>query len=212
MKGWTLTRIERPEDADDPLTVDYIRDQHLRAANGTAEDTYIDSLRKVSLNAAEHRTGRLLLPQTWLLSRDCVPPCLEIELPIAPIQSVDAITYVDVNGAVQTFGGSPSPWTLVNPTVESNRLATIRLAYNQVWPVTRSEPGAFRVMVTVGYPVVNSGSPAVGIVAIPDDIQHGRLLVIGELYKQRSESVHASNQNPAIRGANSLWDNWRVFV
>lgn len=199
-----LIRTDALDYETDSLSVEMVID-HLRSANGTAENDYLERLIKASIRLFEHRTGRLLLPQTWTWSRDVAPCEAWVCVPLTPIVSVDAIDYIDPNGDAQTFGGSPSPWTLSNPTLESNAPAVLRLAYGQIWPATRNQPDAWSVSLTAGYPIVG------GECAIPEDIQQGRLLVIGELYKQRSESVHASNQSPAIRGANALWDSWRVF-
>jgi uncharacterized phiE125 gp8 family phage protein len=201
-----LVRTEAPDASSDPLTLAATRDDHLRSPNGTAEDTYIERLIRVSLRMAERRTRRVLLTQTWQLVMDRFP-CGAIELPIAPVQSVTSIAYIDPDGVEQTFGGSPLPYELLNPTLESNVRACVVLAYDQAWPATRTQRDAVTVTLVAGYPDV--GSPAVA--DVPEDITQGRLLVIGELYKQRSESVHAMSQNPALRGADGLWDAWRVF-
>lgn len=199
----SLVRTVAPDFATDPLSVAYVRDEHLRGVNGSAEDAYIEKLIRASIGMAEHRTGRTLLTQTWAWSLSGFPGgCLE--LPLSPVQSV-SIDYVDADGALQTLGGSPYPYLFVNPTVESNRPAFIAPLYGQVWPTTRAQREAVIITIVAGYPEVNA------FATIPDEINQGRLLVIGELYKQRSESVHAFNQNPAMRGANNLWDNWRVF-
>jgi hypothetical protein len=47
--------------------------------------------------------------------------------------------------------------------------------------------------------------------SIPEDILHGQLLVIGEMYKLRSLSVHAFNQAPAVLQARNLWNAYRVY-
>ena len=203
---WRLVRTVNPEASLDPLTVAAVRDDHLKLTNGSAEDAYVQRLIDVSLAYAERITRRRLLTQTWALLLDRFP-AEYIELPIAPIQEVVSITYVDPDGVTQTWGSSPFPYVVTNPTVESNEKATIRLGFNETFPSTRAQPEAVRVTVTVGYPEV--GSPLV--CDVPDDIEHGRLLVIGELYKQRTESVHGLASTPAIIRARDLWLQHRVY-
>lgn len=191
----------------DPLTVAEVRDDHLRAANGSDEDAYVSRLMKVSLRLAERKTGRALLPQTWTQVMDAFPACGQIVLEKPPLISVDAITYVDEDGVTQTWSASPLPYVVLAPEGATAGRARIRPAYNETWPATRCQPGAVRVTFTCGYAV--AGSPAVA--SVPEDITQGRLLVIGELYKQRTESVHAMNQNPAMIRARDLWMGYRVY-
>jgi hypothetical protein len=71
--------------------------------------------------------------------------------------------------------------------------------YDEVWPTTRAVPDAVRVEFVCGYTTV------------PEDIDHGRLVMMGEMYKQRSLSVHAMNQNPALIHARDIWLNYRAY-
>lgn len=191
----------------DPLELGTVRDDHLRSAVGEGvEDDYIERLMRTSLGMGERGTRRFWLPQTWRLLLDRFPGgCSDILVDRAPLNEVTGITYVDPDGVTQTFGGSPLAYEVENPSVETNAYARIRLAYGESWPSTRGQRRAVTITVVLGYPTVD------GSVAIPDDLLHGRLLVIGELYKQRSESVHAFNQNPAILRAQALWQAWRVY-
>lgn len=208
MRAWHLEPVDSADLAIDPLTVAFVRDQHLRAPNGSLEDDYIGRLIKTSLRMAQRITQRKLFTQQWECVTDAFPPaCRELEIPLAPLQSIDAITYIDADGNEQTWGGSPLPYVVRNPTVESNRRAVLYPAFDVEWPTTRAARDAVTMLVTVGYP--ETGSPLVA--DVPDDITHGRLLVIGELYKQRSESVHAFNQNPAVLRARDLWMGYRVY-
>lgn len=197
-------RDAAPDLALDPLTLRDVRDDHLKAANSTAEDSYIERLIRVSLGVGERATRRLWLTQTWrqLLDRF---PCRDILIDRAPLAEVTSITYVDPNGATQTLDAAT--YEVENASVETNRYARIRLAYNQCWPSTRCQRRAVTVNCVLGYPT--TGSPA--LADLPDDLVHGRLLVIGELYKQREESVHVVLQTPALLRARELWQAYRVY-
>lgn len=202
-------RLTEPDLSTDPLTVEFVRDHHLHVTNGTAEDTYIEKLIRASWRAAERGTGRVLLESDWLRIAAAPPSdsCLELEK--STVQDIVWIKYADADGTFQTFGGSsPQPYTLLNPTLTSNERAYVELAYGESWPSPRSQPDAFQMRVTLGFPL-SSDSPAYA--AIPEDITHGRLLVIGELYKQRSESVHSVFNTPAVIRARDLWQHWKVY-
>lgn len=191
---------------DDPLSLAFVRDDHLRVTNGTAEDDYIESLMRTSYREAEATTWRALLPQTWKLSLSKFP-CLYIQLPMPPCIEVESITYTDVDGVEQAWDGSPLPYDVVIPSGPKAKKAEIWPAYGEEWPTTRVQPRAVEITFRAGY--VTVGSPETP--DIPEDITHGRLLMIGELYKQRSDSVHAFNQNPAIIRSRDLWLRYRAY-
>lgn len=204
-----LQLITGPDASLDPLSLAVVRDQHLRSAIGDEadENAYVTRLMTASWRRAERKTRRALFAQQWRLSLDRFPVSGVIVLPKPPLQSVDSITYVDEDGVEQTWGGSPLPYVVQAPSGPTAGYAMVRLAYDGTWPTARCQPGAVTVTFTCGYPA--TGSPAVA--DVPEDITHGRLLFIGELYKQRSESVHAFNQNPAVISADSLWLQYRAY-
>lgn len=191
------TRVEDPTGL--PLTVAAVRDLHLRSPNGEVEDDYIARLIETAAAAAEYATNRVLLPQTWTLTMNKFPSGA-IELRYPPLTAVTEITYVDVDGVRQTLGGSPLPYEVINPGPRANRRACIVPAYHETWPTTRSQWDAVIVTFDCGY--------AEG--ELPSSIESGMLLMIGELYKQRSESVHAMNQNPSVIRARDLFRFARV--
>lgn len=203
---WHLELVTGPDlDTDDTLSLAVVRDDHLRGANGTAEDDYITRLLKVSYRAAERVTRRAHLPQTWDLVLDRFPVC-QIEFPLPPLQSVTSITYVDEDGAEQTLLGSPEEFQVVTPSGPKAKKGYIVPLYDELWPETRSMPEAVRVRFVCGYPMV--GSPEV--VDVPIDIDQGRLLLIGEMYKQRSDSM-PSAMSPALIRATDIWKEYRAY-
>lgn len=203
---WHLETVGSPDWDTDPLALSFVRDLHLRCANGTAEDAYITSLIRTSLMAAERTTWRTLLPKTLVLAMDRFP-FAEILLPSPPGVSVTSIEYTDENGDPQTLSGSPAEYRFIAPSGPKAGKARILPLTGETWPQTDGSIGSVRVTFVAGYPV--SGSPAVA--DVPEDITHGRLLMIGELYKQRSESVHSMNQNPAIIRAVDIWKEYRAW-
>lgn len=184
-----------------PVTLTFVRDEHLRAMNESAEDVYLQALIGTATRMAERVTQRALLTQTLRLVLDRFP-CGEIALPCPPLQAVTSIDYIDPAGDTQTLpGGSPEAFHVIAPTGPSAAPALLTPLYGETWPTTRAQRDAVRVTYTAGYTAVT----------LPDDIRHGILLVIGELYKQRSESVHTLGQTPALIRARTLWRGYRVF-
>jgi uncharacterized phiE125 gp8 family phage protein len=187
------------------IAVADVRDDHLRAANGDAEDSYVERLIRSGTRMAERETQRSLLLQTIELALEGFPGGGEIRLPRPPIVVVDSITYTDPDGAEQTL--DEDLYVLRETGRDLNREGLIERAYDTTWPETRCHPGAVVVTYQAGY--VTSGSPQDA--DVPDDIVHGVQLVVGEFYKQRSESVHTMNQNPALIRARDLWRGYTVY-
>lgn len=204
----TWRRTVKADLTSDPLTLAVARDQHLRVTNGTAEDSWIIRAIRSSLGAAQKVTNRRHLHETWTVS--CRFPCGSdrIVLDRATVRGVTSITYIDPDGVSRVWGGSPSVWELVNPSVESNERAAIVLGYDQEWPETRAQWNAVTITVELGYPDTADSPP---VADVPDDIITGRLLMIGEMYKQRSESVHAVHNTPAMIRARDLWLRHKVY-
>jgi hypothetical protein len=92
-------------------------------------------------------TRRALVRQTWRLTFDWFPKC--IELPISPVREVSRIQYVDVAGATQTLAESAYQVELV-----TDDRALIKPAYSEVWPSTQSDTfDAVTVEFIAGYAV-----------------------------------------------------------
>lgn len=199
---WFLEQLTTPDITADPLTLESVRDDHLRSPNGNEEDDYITRLMVTSLRMAERVTNRSLLPTSRRQVMDRFP--YEIVLQHPPLIDVDNIVYVDLNGVEQTIaGGSPAAFWMSAPLGPRAPKGRLRPLYGTCWPSTRCQPDAVRVTYSAGYPLIDD------VADIPEDITHGRLLVIAELYKQRSESVPVV-LSPALIRARNLWLQYRL--
>ena len=202
--AWFLEQAVAPDMDADPLQVDAVRDDHLHAVNGTAENDYILQLMQSSLRIAERITQRTLLPTGLVQVMDRFP-LGDIVLPRPPLIELGSIVYIDSDGVEQTLATSAYETSIPSgPTAARGRIHPV---YGTCWPQTRCQRDSVRVTFTAGYPLDDESDFA----TVPEDINQGRLLVIGEFYKQRSESVHAFNQNPALIRARDLWLGYRVF-
>lgn len=203
----SVTHLELVE-APDPLAlldVEWVRDHHLKSVNGEVEDSYIRQLIATAYRRAERVTRCLLAPQRVTAVYDRFPAqgC-DLVIPVAPVRAIVSITYIDEDGVTQNWDGSPAPYDLSLPSGPKPKRASLRPVYDTEWPTTRSQRDAVRVTVDAGFSVEDEEH------MIPEDILHGMLLVVGEFYKQRSESVHAFNQNPALIRARDMWLDYRL--
>src|SRR5688572_21345135 len=125
-------------------TKDFLR------VTGSDEDVLISGLITAARQTVDGRDGwlnRALITQTWDLVLDAFPSTTltPIEVPLPPLQSVTSITYVDGNGATQT-------WSSVNYLVDSkSQPGRITPAHGESYPATRRIVNAVTVRFVAGY-------------------------------------------------------------
>lgn len=144
---------------------------HLRIElDDTGQDDSVSFLIRAATAHAQQITGRALVTQSWALLLDGFPAGA-LRIPLAPLQSVEAITYTDSDGAEQIIDAADYR---VNA---SGLLGHIAPAYGLCWPATRAQSMAVSVAFTAGYS------------AVPDDITAALLLLIGHLDQHREAVV-----------------------
>jgi uncharacterized phiE125 gp8 family phage protein len=100
-------------------------------------------------------------------------------LPKPPIASITSVTYVDTDGATQTWSSALYQTDLPSgPTAEPARILP---AYNESYPSTRAQMNAVTVRFVAGYGVDGS--------YVPEDIKLGMHMLIGHWYEQREAVV-----------------------
>jgi uncharacterized phiE125 gp8 family phage protein len=170
---------------------------HVEAAD-TGQDTDIQG----KINAAVRRVdgprglGIALLDQTWRLSLDRWP-CFEVELPLGPVKAVTSVTYVDVNGAVQTL--DPSLYELDL----DKRPARLFPTFGNYWPLARLKPGAVKITFTAGY-----GAAA----NVPEDIVLALKLLTAHWFEHREAVVGVEardSSTPLPLGVDLLLEDYR---
>lgn len=113
--------------------------------------------------------GQALMSQSWAWELDYgFPACGDIVIPFSPLISVEAVKYVDADGATQTID-----------TDEYQVLAhrgIVCPVWNGTWPSPRSQRAAVTVEFTAGY---------ANAAAVPADIKAAILLTVGWLYADR---------------------------
>lgn len=176
---------------------------HLRAMN-TDDEPYVSRLVPVARRAIEYATRRSCMPQTKQLVLSRFPRIIRVPEP--PIISIEAITYL-TDGSPSEQSLDADHYQVDLPYGPYAGYGLIRPAAGQCWPTVACERlGAVRVTYQAGY-VDRSSPPRPNV---PADLTHAMLLVIGELFKSRSESVPVGNA-PALIRARALWAPYKVY-
>lgn len=140
------------------------------------DDDYLDALIAAATARIDGPFGEgiPLLTQSWAISLDHLPGQY-FQIPMYPVQSVDSITYVDVNGDTQTL--DPSLYLVDygrNPVV-------IAHAHQAQFPSVQRQLGCVKINFTCGY----GDDPS----DVPADILHAVRLLVGHYYLNREAVV-----------------------
>lgn len=164
----------------------------------TEDDALIVGLMQSATKLAESYLNRHLITQTLDLTLDCFPSSDYgvIYLPKAPVQSITSITYVDDNGATQTWGASNY---LLDSKQEPARLTT---AYNISYPSIREQLNSVTIRHVVGY----GANPS----DVPENIRVAIMLLVGEMYNSRQESVYGVSVSQVSITADRLLSPYRL--
>lgn len=156
---------------------------HLRIDDGD-DDALVSALISAAVAHAERWTGIALEEAVWSLSLDGFPSG-GIGIPLAPVISVDAVAYLDAEGATQSFADF--------------YVAGQRVYPSSTWPATQARAGAVTVEFTAG-----AGTPA--------DVRAAILLMIGHWYERR-EAASEKGMTEIPMGAYALLNLHRqLFV
>jgi uncharacterized phiE125 gp8 family phage protein len=174
MTNWELTRAPGAPAIAPVLSLEEAR-LHLRvdAAGGVhPDDTLIQSYVQAAtdeLDGGDGWLGRALCTQQWRLTLDAFPAGA-IKLPLPPLQTLDGISYVNVDGSAQLL--SPSAYRVL----DWSDPARVEPVYGASWPTTRGQAGAVSITFTCGF-----GSPD----EVPELIRNYIRLRLGQYYENR---------------------------
>jgi uncharacterized phiE125 gp8 family phage protein len=156
--------VETSQPTHEPITIAEAK-AHLRV-DGSDEDGYIAGCILAARHHAEAVTRRALVPREWKQTYNYFPA--EIVLPVTPVQTVDAIKYIDRDGVEQTLASYQQSGERIVP------------AFEQHWPETRRVVDAVSVEFTAGYDDV------------PADIRAALLLLVAHYFEQRQPTINAT--------------------
>lgn len=168
----SLTLLQAP--ALEPVSLDDAK-LHLRVTEAD-EDSLISIYIAAARRTAEALCRRSFITQKWRLTLDAFPACVELER--GPVQSIDAISYLDWAGAWQTVNTPAAPAYAIDLTSPLPRLMP---GWGQSWPDVRPQIASVRIDYTAGYGLTAA--------TVPEAIRHWMLLRIGTAYENREEVV-----------------------
>ena len=156
-----------------PIALSEVKDQ-LRIEHSD-DDALLTRLIDVAVafTDAQGALGKAMITQTWAQWVESDPPRI-VRLSLGPFQSLDAVRYYDVDGALQ------------NDDVNNYNVfgfaahATIQPKDGESWPDTQERGDAIQLEFTVGY-----GDTADDV---PATLRHALMLLIGHWYDNREQS------------------------
>ena len=164
------------------LTVQEVKD-YLRV-DSSDEDTLLGVLIDAATQVAEHYLGRFLLTTVVEEFYDFFPVYQTgvdpfrgdrniVYLSRGPVQSITSLKYIDGNGDEQTVSTDDYRSDLVSEPA--------RIMPEHGWQGTKDTVNAVIVRYTCGYTQASD---------VPANIKVALLLIIGEMYEKRVDSVH----------------------
>jgi uncharacterized phiE125 gp8 family phage protein len=193
----------------EPVSLEDMR-LHLKVdAEGSPPTHPDDSLIEAQISAARvwcvNYLGYAIVEQQFRLYLDAFPTTGidTIELPFSKLLSIDAVTYVDENGATQT-------WAAENYTADTaSPQGRLLLNYDIDWPDTRQQRQAVQITYTAGY-APSEDSPQDYRVNIDKTIIAAIKLIVGDLYEIRQDTITGTIVNKLKTVENLLHPHRRV--
>ncbi len=152
----------------EPLSLNEAK-AHLRVDTGD-EDTLIDSLITTARLQLEAALNAAFITQQWQWTFDCWPMSTIIELPLRPLQTIDAVRVVDGDGTPTLI--DPVTYA-VDAAADIPRIAS-RSGY---WPTPGARLNGIEIDFTAGFGAAPTD--------VPEDIRHAILLLIAHWFEHR---------------------------
>lgn len=200
--------------ASEPITLAEAKAQCSVSADFTSDDALLSAMIAAARGHAEHLTGRALVTQTWELVLDEFPRIDvsrlghgreyvsgAIELPRAPLQSVESVKYIDPDGVEQTM--DPAAYR-----VDTDSLVG-RVYPVAAWPDTATDRhDSVRIRYVAGWPMSEDAEP---VWTGPKEIAQWMLIRVASLYAQRESFVVGTIKYDMGRDfVDGLLDRWVV--
>lgn len=168
----------------EPVTIAEAK-QHLNLDTSNF-DTYITNLLiPASRRYCENFLNRSIVAGSTVLTLDAFP-LGPITLPNGPVGSVTTVSYVDTDGATQTF----TDFTLTGDQISPD--------FGYEWPATRAQLGAVTITYSAGYSTLEP------------DIKFAILIVLADLFEYRTVTMDVQRyENPA---AMNLLQPYRIAM
>lgn len=177
----------------EPVTVAEAK-AHLRI-DGTSEDTLIASLVLTSRLHVEAALGLALITQSWRMLMDRWPLHRDIELPLRPLQSIDAVRVWPETGAAVVIDEDDY---LADAASAPPRLVRTGV----VWCQPGRAANGIEIDFTAGYGDAASD--------VPEPIRQAVLLLVAHWYERRDPIEVGAPQTTVPRPVSQLLEPYRV--
>ena len=194
-------RIERlSQPAAEPLTLDEVK-RHGRI-DSADENAWLLSAIRAARQAIEGPAGAgvAIVAAQWRLSLDRFPA--EIWIPMGPVISVNAITYRDAAGTMQTLAPARYQWR------KGILEARIKPAHGDAWPTVRDQYDAVQATFTAGFPGTENAQPDLS--AIDEPLKVAMLMLIRHWDANRETVVVGQMPAEMPLGFTNLVNRYRV--
>ena len=161
----------------EPVTLDEAKYQ-LRLLENTDFDVLIDSLIISARQTAENYTRQYFVRQKWRLYFNCFHDVMNLSP--AKVRDVEALQYIDTDGATQTAAAS-----LYTLDISGQKVTR---AHSQVWPSVRSVVNAVWLDVWVGM-YDETASPVDTSADIEAPVKQAILMLVGSMFEQTENDV-----------------------
>ncbi len=180
---WTLAELKKQCEVEHDLDNEY-----LEALGAVAES---------ALSGPETVYRQGWIDQVWQDVRPAFP-CATDVLTMAPVTSIQAITYMDGAGAEQTVPGS-------DYYVATSHLGGhVRLVPDASWPTdVIARQDAVKIEYAVGYGATAGHVPA--------SVRHALLLLVGHYYRHREAVILTGAPKELPQGVAALMQPYRRF-
>lgn len=180
---------------EEPVTLAEAK-THLRVDHDADDALIMSIIIPTARLSCEIGARRCFVTQTREMVLSAWPPAVGFQLPMPPLQSVEAITYLDEDGVTHTVTASDyRVYTNVEPGI-------VALKATSAWPSTNLAVGP---SITVRY-VAGYGLAA----AVPAQYKSAMLLMIGHLYENREAVITGTIATVLPMAVASLLTNERV--
>lgn len=174
----------------EPITLSDVEGQ-CRIVDLSAEATTIELMISAVRERAEQITRRTLIRKTETLVLSSFPPGrLPVVLIKPPLKTITSITYVDINGVIQTL--NPSLYK-VNTYSEPGSVCPI---YGEVWPSTLVDSNVIEIIYSCGYLSDE----------VPKAIKQWCLINVANLYENRESQGVAMGRSTVFNLDATLCD------
>ena len=162
--------------------------------DGSDEDDLITRMIKAATAHVEKQYERALITQTW---RQDFGYFDDWRIPVRDVIAISSVVYYDADNVLQTLDASNYQFLVAGGPY-------LALKTGQSWPTAYTRDDAIRLTWTAGFGPAESD--------VPEDIRHAILVMVGDMYRSRENTVLGESVSELPFAAKSLFGPYRPMV